>query len=163
MDKFFLRDQWRRTIEGDGGHCPVCKRWGKINVVIVNELQALSLLWMSKATLDENGYINMQTTPPRFVLKSRSYHHLAKWGLIEKPQKDDDKTKKSDGFWRVTEKGFLFLNNQLRIPNKVFFYNKEVEGWGEQLIYFKDCFGKHFDYEEVISHTFNLNAIKIKD
>jgi hypothetical protein len=163
MDKYFLRDQWRKTIEGKGAHCPVCDKWGKINVVIVNESQALSLLWMSRTTIKENDYIDMQKTPPRFVLKSRSYHHLAKWGLIEKPPKNNDKTKKSDGLWRVTEKGFLFLNNRLRIPNKVFFYNKEIEGWGEQLIYFKDCFGKHFDYEEVMSNTFDLNAVKIKD
>ena len=80
--------------------------------------------------------------------------------MIEKADRHEDNTKKSDGLWRITPKGLHFLFGTVSIPKKVFIYNNQIEGWSDEQIYFKDCFGKHFDYEAVMAENFNLNAIK---
>ena len=44
-----LKTNWRATIEGDGGHCPCCNKWGKISPFTITETHALALLWLSRA------------------------------------------------------------------------------------------------------------------
>lgn len=155
-----VRHKWRNTIEGKGGKCPVCDRWGKVNVVHLNESMCLSLLWMSRAPLNDEGYIDMQGSTTRAVMRSRSYPHLAKWGFVEKAPKSEDKSKKSDGFWRVTHSGFKFIKNEFSVPDRVFTYNKDLEGWGKRDVFFSQCFGRYFDYEEVMKETFNFAQVR---
>lgn len=156
-----LRADWRVTIEGNGGHCPCCDRWGKINAQPMSEIMALGLLWISRAKQDENGWVNVAKLAPRWMLRGKSYATLAKWGLLESSGEVRD-GKKSIGWWRVTPNGELFLDGKLSIPDKVYIYNNGIEGYSNRLLYFYDCFGKHFHYETVMSDNFNLNAINIR-
>ena len=36
-----LKADWRVTIEGDGGHCPCCGKWGKISPFTITETHAV--------------------------------------------------------------------------------------------------------------------------
>lgn len=155
-----LRQQWRDTIENDGGHCPCCDRWGKVSPQGMSETMALGLLWIARAKTDEYGWVDVPKSAPRWMLRGKTYTTMARWALVEKGGRDDT-TKKSDGLWRVTEKGWAFLRGEIAIPQKVYSYNNTVEGYSEKVVYFRDCFGKHFDYETVMADNFNLNAIKI--
>jgi hypothetical protein len=159
----FLADQqkkWRDTIENNGGHCPCCGKWGKISPFPMTEIMALGLLWLSRATPDDDGWIDVPTQAPRWMLRGKTYTTMHRWGLIEKADRHEDKTKKSDGLWRITAKGLHFIFGTTRIPKKVFVYNNMVEGWSDDQVYFQECFGKHFDYEAVMAENFNFNAIK---
>jgi hypothetical protein len=46
MDKQELRDQWRHTIDDEGGHCPVCDRWGRVYARGINNTMASALIWL---------------------------------------------------------------------------------------------------------------------
>lgn len=155
-----LRQQWRDTIENDGGDCPCCDRWGKVSPQGMSETMALGLLWMARADADEYGWIDVPKSAPRWMLRGKTYTTMARWGLVEKGGREDT-SKKSDGLWRVTDKGWAFIKGTIAIPQKVYSYNNTVEGYSEQVVYFRDCFGKHFDYETVMADNFNLNAVKI--
>lgn len=155
-----LRQTWRDTIENDGGFCPCCDRWGKVSPQGMSETMALGLLWLSRADADAHGWVNVPNTAPRWMLRGKTYTTMARWGLVEKGGRDDP-AKKSDGMWRVTEKGWAFLRGQTPIPQKVYSYNNVIQGYSENVVYFRDCFGKHFDYEAVMADNFNLNAIKL--
>jgi len=156
-----LKKNWRDTIENDGGHCPCCGKWGKISPFPMTEIMALGLLWLSKATADADGWVDVPNTAPRWMLRGKTYTTMHRWGLIEKADRHEDQTKKSDGLWRVTVKGLHFLCGTTSIPKKVFIYNNTIEGWSDETVYFRDCFGKHFDYEAVMAENFNINAIRI--
>lgn len=157
-----LRNQWRDTIENDGGYCPCCDKWGKISPFPLTEIMALGLLWMSRQESDGMGWIDVPNKAPRWMLRGKTYTTMHRWNLIEKADKHEDSTKKSDGLWRVTHKGLQFLDGKLRVPKKVYLYNNAVEGWSDEQIYFSECFGKHFDYSAVMAENFNLNAIPEK-
>lgn len=155
-----LRSDWRNTIENDGGHCPCCDRWGKVSPQSMSETMALALLWLSRADADVHGWVDVPKSAPRWMLRGKTYTTMARWGLIEKGSREDA-SKKSDGYWRVTAKGWAFLRGQVSVPQKVYTYNNTVEGYSEKVVYFRDCFGKYFDYETVMGDNFNLNAIRI--
>jgi hypothetical protein len=152
-----LRYNWRTTIEHEGGRCPCCERWGKINAHGFIETMALSLLWISKQSVNDHGYVNVKKAPA-WMVKGK-YSLLSHWGLAVKSENKDDKTKGS-GLWQITPKGQQFLRNQITIPRKVFIYDSVVEGFSTDEIFFRDCFGKQFDYQTVMADSFNLNTIK---
>lgn len=155
-----IKKKWRDAIEGEGDHCPCCNRWGKINSSSITEKMALSLLWLSRQRTNDKGFVDVINAPQWFV-RSRSYPALQLWGLIFKsPRLDSDQ--RSSGLWKVTVKGMEFLKNMLAIPKKVYVYDKEIEGFSSEEIYFRDCFGRNFRYSEVMADQFNFNEIKEK-
>ena len=114
-----LKADWRVTIEGDGGHCPCCGKWGKISPFSITETHALALLWLSRAPCDSDGWVDVPPIAPAWMLRGKNYTTMAKWGLIE-PGAHTDETKTSDGTWRVTAKGLHFLSGTITVPKKAF-------------------------------------------
>lgn len=55
---------------------------------------------------------------------------LRHWGLID----HDDQSP----FWKITEKGYSFLNNEISIPKVVFIQNNEVVGFGDEKVFFHE-------------------------
>lgn len=153
------RNNWRITISGEGGYCPCCERWGKISPQHMNEPRALALLWLSQARIDDNGWVDVPRYAPKWLLRAKNYTLLRHWGLIETAVNTDPKIKGS-GKWRVTSKGWKFLSGNLAVPSKVFLYNNQAQGWSEEQVLFKDCFGRKFSYEEAMSDQFKWNSIK---
>lgn len=161
-DKFLakLRSDWRETIEHDGGHCPCCGKWGKISPQGMNETRALALLWLSRAPTNAEGWVDVPNVGPRWLLRGKTHTTLQHWEFVE-PGSHQDSTKRADGFWRITDKGKKFIAGTITVPKKAYIYNNAVEGWSDECVSFRDCFGRHFDYQEVMADTFNLNAIRI--
>jgi hypothetical protein len=145
LDK--LRSAWRVNIDGDGGHCPCCDRWGKIYPRSLNETMARSLLWLVNQSAN-GDWIDVPQRAPRWLVRSNQLPTLRWWGLVERLD-TEDKTKKHSGFWTATESGVLFAQNRLQVPKKVYTYNAEVEGFSQELVTIKDCIG-NFDYSAVM-------------
>jgi len=155
-----LKTDWRATIEGRGGHCPCCGKWGRINPATMNETRAMALLWLSRAHCDANGWVDVPKAAPRWLMRGKTHTTLQHWALVESGASNDT-AKSGSGLWRVTAKGLHFLCGTINVPRKAFIYNNLVEGWSQEQTSFKDCFGRKFDYAEVMADNFNLNALKI--
>ena len=110
-------------------------------------------------TDNTEGWVEVPPIAPQWMLRGKNYQTMAKWGLIEKGSKTNSATK-SDGFWRVTDKGRRFIAGEIPVPAKAYIYNNDIEGWSEQEVYFRDCFGKKFDYSLVMSDAFCWADIK---
>jgi hypothetical protein len=151
-----LKQAWRQTIEGDGGYCPCCGRWGKINAFYFDQTKALALIWMSKQS---GEWIDMPKTAPRWILRGKTFSMAALWGLIEKSGSQDNPKKKSDGLWRLTTKGLDFVSGRITIPRKVFTYDRKAEGFSQEEVYIRDCLDIRFDYWELMSEQFRFNSI----
>ena len=115
-----LRADYRKVLEGDGGNCPCCARWGKINTFHLDETNALSLLWMKKNEVDADGWIHTAKVAPRWMMRAKSFSTMRHWGLVESAP-NDDKEKKGAGVWRLTNKAHNFVGGKVRLPKKHLF------------------------------------------
>lgn len=141
-----LRSTWRGVIEGSGGHCIVCDRWGKVYGRPINRTMARSLIWLCYATTDNDGWVDVPKTAPRWVVQSNQLPTLRWWDLVERKFNDGETKTKHSGFWRPTPRGLDFVHSGLRIPKMVYTYNDTVQGYGTEDVGIADCFTDNFDF-----------------
>lgn len=144
-----LRGQWRATVEDGGGNCPCCDRWGRIYRRGINETMARSLIWLCSAPA-EDGWVNVPTQAPRWLIRSNQLPTLRWWDLVQRAS-STDVDKKHSGMWRPTDLGRAFAKGEVSMPKIVYTYNGEREKYGEEVIRISECFGSHFSYSEVMS------------
>ena len=146
-----LKKEWRNTIGGAGGLCKCCGKFGKIHEMKLSQHLALCLRWM-KMHAEEDGWVNVQSTAPRWMLRGKTYPCLAYWFLVE------SKGHRS-GIWRVSDKGHRFLNEEITQPEFAFVYNNQVLEYSTEEVTFQGCFGNHFDFQEMMDSRFDWNKV----
>lgn len=149
-----MRSNWNKAIEGEGAHCPCCGKWGKVYKIKLSQHLALCLRWIAVHG-DEDGWVDVQNKAPRWILKSKTYPLLEHWALIESAQK-------RSGIWRATLRGQDFVGGLTQLPAAVHIYDNKVWGFESEETSFRGCFGKHFDYDEMMSDQFNWANIRTK-
>ena len=164
-----LQKKWEEVIDGGGGHCPVCRKWGKINPMTFTNSMAHSLIWLTKQPLkgrlleDETyiykGYADVRNTAPRWLIRRGTITGCKNWELITSPEPDYDRDgsnarKQTEGFWAPTEKGYQFARNLTKIPRRAFVYNTEVVGFSSDLVSIENSFKERFNYEEAMHGNF---------
>lgn len=65
------------------------------------------------------------------------------------PSANDDKKKRSSGYWRATEKGQQFAKGEIEIPKYVFTLDNKVVGYSKDQINIYDALSKKFNYQEL--------------
>lgn len=151
-----LREDWEVTIHDEGGVCPVCDRWGKVYGRSINMTMARSLIWLCReASKDPDAWVDVPNTAPRSIVRTNQLPTLAWWGLVERCYKNEVNKTKYSGLWKPTAKGWQFYRGEINIPHKVYTYNNTVEGFSDVLVFIKDCFETMFDYQEVMSSSFD--------
>lgn len=149
-----MRHNWNSWIEADGSFCPCCGKWGKVYKIKLSQHLALCLRWMLVHG-DENGWVDVQNRAPRWMLKSKTYPLLEHWDLVESQAK-------RSGIWRATRKGQDFISGSITMPSAVHIYDNKVWGFESQDVSFRGCFGKHFDFDEMMSAQFRWADLKGK-
>jgi len=149
-DMQLARADWRKTIQGGGGVCPCCDRWGKVYARSINKTMARSLIWLAHHSAD-GTWMDVPKTAPKWLLRSNQLATLRWWGLVQRKPSADDEDKHS-GMWRATKAGKAFANNEIAVPKKAFTYNGEVEGFSEETITVDKCV-ERFNYHEVMEET----------
>lgn len=142
-----LKDDWDETISGDGGCCPVCGKFGKVYKYKLSQALALSLKWIVDHG-DADGWVDVQTRGPRWMLRAKTYPLLVHWNMIE------DKAPRS-GIWRATAVGREFLEGLDVAPKAVYVYDNHVMAIDAEETTFRGCFGVKFDFDELMSFNFN--------
>lgn len=142
-----LKTEWRTTIGAEGGHCPCCGKFGKIHEMKLSQHLALCLRWIQVHGGDE-GWVDVQSKGPRWMLRGKTYPCLAYWGLIE------SKGHRS-GHWRITFKGQDFVSGLIGVPERAYIYDNQVWEMSTKETSFGGCFGKHFDFDEMMSSRFD--------
>ena len=163
LDLFFtndLRTQWRKRIEGDGGYCPICDKWGKISGIRINATMARSLIWLCRFHNDTaDAWVNVPLYGPRWLVQSNQLPTLRRWGLVERCSTDDDSVTKHSGLWRPTAKGWDFYMGKISIPEKFYSYNNTVEGYSTNEVRIHECFATDFDYQAVMSDSYSASVL----
>lgn len=146
-----MRDQWKATIEGDGGHCPCCDRWGKIYKRGLNASMARALMWLVNQENRGDGWVHVPSSAPPWMLRTQQLPTLQLWGLVEGFNAADSKLQ-SSGLWKPTQRGIAFANNRATVQKYVYVYNNAVlEVDGDQ-IFIGDALGSKYNYEEIMAN-----------
>jgi len=148
-----LRDAWGRTIANDGGHCPVCDRWGKVYLRNINVTMAQGLMWLCRQTGDEDGWINVPVVGPQWLVRSNQLATLHWWNLVERKSKDETHKAKFSGIWRPTALGKNFTAGLVRVPKSVYTYNNMVMRYSTEEVLISECLKEVFDYDQVMRES----------
>lgn len=147
------RKGWSATIEDKGGFCPCCDRWGKVYRHSISGLNAKALLWMCANTKGDDPWIHMPTKAPRDVMRS-TFALLRWWGLVQRmyvePEMGEEQETKHSGYWKVTDLGWQFARGRLQVPKYIYLYNDARQGMSDETTHIRDCFGKKFNYSELM-------------
>jgi len=153
------RDKWfGKTIQGKGGYCPCCDRWGKINGRTLNEAMARALIWLASQRPNHPlRLVHVPTAAPGWVLRTKQLSSLKHWGLIERPEKTH-KLQNFSGMWRVTEKGHLFARSRITVHAKVWIYDDKLMDFSGQVL-IQQCFKVPFNYGKMMQEFYSAETV----
>lgn len=140
-----------------GVHCPCCSQYCRVYKRKLSSSQAIALIEFYKATKNKKEYTHIMDVVQKSVLfatkmNGGDFAKLVNWGLIQEMPKDYASIhKKTSGFWRLTEKGNLFVEGKLKVPTHAIFYKNEILGFSESESYIEKCLTNHFSYTELMS------------
>ena len=137
---------WLHMINGDGGHCPCCNRWGKIYPRQFNSSMARALIWLVGTSQE---WTDVPNTAPKWLTRTNQLPTVRWWGLAVGRESEDPAIKDS-GMWRPTQRGIDFARGRVSVPKKVYTYNAEVLRFGKEHIRIAEAFKTRFDYEQVM-------------
>lgn len=148
--KEYLRANWEK-----GTNCPCCGQYVKLYKRRFNSGMARSLLIIYRLTKAKNGsdkWLHLQREFANLGINSNAadYSSLKWWGLIE-PAENDDPSKKTSGFWQITDSGIAFAEKRTKISTRAFLYNNKFCGFSTEKIDIKEALQDKFDYEELMS------------
>jgi len=152
-----LRQAFKESSsQQEGCICPVCDRFGKIHKTPITASGAFTLLKLYEAlrtgNTDKEGFVHIESymTKQRIPIKG-AHSRLQHWGLCEIKMNNDD-TKRTSGFWKITEKGKRFIFGQIKIPKSAWMYNEKVLEWeDDNMIDIHQALNNKFNYQEVMS------------
>lgn len=129
-----------------GVDCPTCGQFAKIYRRALNSGMAQALIKLYRNAAGEQ-FVH---APSIVAIVGGDLAKLAHWGLLE-----EQLTVRPDGgragYWRLTPKGRLFVNNLATVPKYVRIYNAEFLGHAGPEINIIDALGHKFDYRELMS------------
>jgi hypothetical protein len=156
-----LRRQWSFIIDGEGGNCPCCDRWGKIYAHRISGSMAATLCWLCDRSPNEE-WVNMPEDAPRWGLRGYQFPTLEKWGLLERnyltKKEMDENDIKNSGFWRPTERGRAFAKGLITVPKIAFLYNNTLVRYSDEQVSIEDCLGKKFSYLATMRIETSVNS-----
>lgn len=155
-----LREEQKR-IERErekGTHCQACGQFAKVYPRQIHSTMAVTLIDFYKLSKQDEGFHHVAV----IFTKSRTAMHrlnggdwakLAGWGLIEEQPKDaSEKTKRTSGFWRITEAGKNFVEKRTKVPRYMYVYDDKILGFSEaEVVGILDCLKEKFNYEELMN------------
>jgi hypothetical protein len=152
---------WYNIIKSDGGHCPVCDRWGKLYRRGISANMARQLVWLCQQTPREDGWVDVQNTAPKWLLRAPQIGTLRHWNMVtdapvaETKSKSKRKSKaRSAGLWKPTAIGLEFVHNRISVPKYKYVYNDTVFDTEGPDVTILDCIGEHFNYSELMNANY---------
>lgn len=133
--------------------CPCCDRDAVVYWRSLNAGQCRVLIEMArvcrKLGRPDGSWVHIDEVFGRGVQKHRDWTMMRHWGLIA-PKDKRTLTENSQGYWRVTETGYLFLRRQMTMPAHGNFYENACVNWDDVQVYIDQALGEDFDYQELM-------------
>lgn len=134
-----------------GGLCPCCGQVVKMYTYKLYSLSSLALIRLYQKTNQKQKAYHISEISESDGITPRASHfaELRHWGLIE-PLKTNDPNKKSSGYWMITEKGRAFVEQGIKLPEKIKMFNNTFFGFEGDEIDIIQSLGNKFSYYELM-------------
>lgn len=129
--------------------CPECGQTVKLYRRNLYAKPAYQLILLYRLNRDNFNFHHIKTTGNP-AAGGGDFAKLRFWGLIEE-YVNDDPTKRTSGYWRITDKGRQFVQRKITVSKYVLIYNKEFYGFQGAQVFIDDCLGKRFNYTELMA------------
>ena len=141
--KEYLKENWET-----GEICPCCGLFVKKYKYAFHNGMARVLIYIYKSGKED--YFHIENYLDSKGRKRKGYHvKLRYWNLLE--QAPNDNTKKHwYSFWRITERGKLFVEKEIKVPKYALLFNKKCYGLADEMIGIEQALGKYFNYGELM-------------
>lgn len=137
--------EWLRQRVEEGETCPCCTQFAKVYKRKITSTAAAGMIALYRSCGQNYGHI--ATIMNR---QQGDETKLAYWELIE-----EERVFRPDGgragYWRVTDKGVVFLQNQITVPKYARVYDGRVLGLDGDEVGIIDCLGQKFNYRELMA------------
>lgn len=141
-----LRENWEQGVE-----CPCCTQYVKLYHRKLNTGITLFLIGLYKLCGPTENYFHAKQVLEKIggFTTSRDYAILEHWGLIKAKPNEEDPSKRTSGYWALTEKGFDFVIGAKPVMSHVKLFNNKFYGFTGKMISVREALGNKFDYEEL--------------
>lgn len=79
------------------------------------------------------------------------FHKLVFWGLLEKkPERREDGSPRN-GFYKLTGRGILFVEEKLEVREKILLFDNKFEGFEGKEVTIREALGNKFNYDELMA------------
>ena len=115
---------------------------------VLNKPMVLSLIALFRSKKLKPGLISKILDHNQLC----NFQKLRYWGLVEKHISRDGSRK--GGVWKITNKGFLFLKGELKIPLRVWSFRGEfIRAENDKLVSVKDIHGSYEYRLDYVQHS----------
>lgn len=141
------REQVQNNLDKKDSFCPCCERRTRAWPNTVDSRSAEGLIRAFHASrLTVDGWVS----PMELLGHPANFHKMKHWGLIETSdeRKNDGN---SAGFWRLTEKGELFVLGHVSIQKVAHVFKNRVTRFSGPEWTIRQALGKKFNYRELMT------------
>lgn len=141
--KQYLKDNYKNGIV-----CPCCNQFTKIYRRPITSAMAYGLILFTKhcqKSVPFNEYTHIENffkSIPNLPASIRGdFPKLRYWGLIEMGE---------HGYYRLTNQGVSFTDNNLNVPSHILLYNNKFYGFEGEDVNIQKCLKNKFDYKKLM-------------
>lgn len=155
--KKYLRENWDAS---KGVDCPCCGQLVKLYNRKLHSVMAACLVRMYRLDRQKPNEYFYAGEIINGIIKTGTgdLSKLRYWGLIaEQPKDDSDESRRTSGFWAITEKGRRFVETKITVPSHLKMFDGKFFGFSEDHITIHHALGDKFNYMELIGDAINRN------
>ena len=143
--KAHLRDNWKK-----GTHCPCCTQFVKLYKRKFNTVMVLSLINLSYLGA---GFHHVSNIMEGISKTGTNDFSKLKYCVMIAEMSNNNKAKKTSGYWAITDKGLTFLDRSLAtVPKYANIYNGQLMGFSEERTTIQGALGDGFDFHELMNN-----------
>jgi len=132
--------------------CPCCGQFAKTYRRKITSAMAYGLALMynrkSHDYVHVEGFLKKIPNLPSSIRGDIA--KLRHWGLIEAKAGEKEDGNPSNGYYKITGFGKLFVEKDAKAVKYIYLYNNKVVGSSDEMCTFTECLGQKFNYNEVV-------------
>lgn len=159
-----LKAQLFSHYDEEGSHCPVCGHYVKLYHRKLTSTMAIALIYIYRYFVlhPEKKWVHIEKLFKNIKdIPAHDTSVLRHWGLLEKKGTMKEDGNPDCGYYGITEKGKLFVNNKATVKKHVNLYNNEVVDFEGDEIRIEDALSQKFHYNELMEKEIEGLEIKV--
>jgi|WetSurMetagenome_2_1015567.scaffolds.fasta_scaffold632674_1 hypothetical protein len=164
------QDKLKSHVKGPGVICPCCHQLVRMVEKELSSTMVYVLILMYRHFQTASDWLDMSQYLDNMValgseVKGGEWSKLKYWQLIvERPPEkksvlNPKPTVKTQGMYKLTDKGRDFVLGKLKAPKSLWIYNGHVIEANKKSMSIQECLGKDYKYEDIMAGNLGSFAV----